>query len=79
MGESDNAGDTEAAPSPSDAEQAMMALMTTLIAHTADEGDSAGSEADLLGGWRFESQRWLAVVGMGVCGMATDDIRLPEM
>jgi integrase len=40
-------------------------MMTTLITHAADEGDSAGSEADLPGGWRFESQRWLATLNPG--------------
>jgi hypothetical protein len=61
MGESD---DTKATPPPSDVK---LPIVTTLIAHSADDGDSGGSasEADLLGGWRFESQRWLATLNPG--------------
>jgi integrase len=54
--------DAGAMPPPSDTEPP---IITTLIARSADDGESTGSEADLPGGWRFESQRWLATLNPG--------------
>ncbi len=38
---------------------------TALIALSGGDDTSANSEADLPGGWRFESQRWLATLNPG--------------
>jgi integrase len=39
--------------------------MTALVTRLADDRESSQSEADLPGGWLFESQRWLATLNPG--------------
>ncbi len=62
MSESDSSNSVQ---NPGGEPDAQALDMTALVAHSADESDSSNSEADLPGGWRFESQRWLATLNPG--------------
>jgi integrase len=64
MGEPEDAHNTGAAP-PSSDRRPPGHLVTTRGAHSANDDDSADWGAELPGGWRFESQRWLATLNPG--------------
>jgi integrase len=64
MDVSEDTDDTGAMPPSSDI-QPPGHLVTTLVTRSANGDDSTNSEADVPGGWRFESQRWLATLNPG--------------
>ena len=67
--DSDDSDDSEGLPGNSSAAQDHSALAMTVRTTTSNGGDGAAweteSSADLPGGWRFESQRWLATLNPG--------------